>query len=46
VLRRDEVGDQGTGGGTVELREERIDDDDRKHGRKRSCLEEEQDQRR
>ncbi len=26
VLRRDEVGDQGTRGGTVELREERIDD--------------------
>ncbi len=45
VLRRDEVGDQGTRGGTVQLREVRVDDDDREHRGKRPCLEQEQDQR-
>ena len=44
VLRGNKVGDQRTRGGTVELREERIDDHDAQHGEERAGLEEEQHQ--
>ena len=44
VLWWNQVGDQRTRGGAVELREERIHDDDRQDARERARLEQEEDQ--
>ena len=44
MLRGDQVGDQRTRGGPVELREERVDDHDRHDRGERARLEQEQDQ--